>query len=60
MQVANSDYFQVKECSPNICFQRTCGCPIPESLEGQVGQGFEQPDQVESVGPQQGLELDDL
>jgi len=23
--------------------QRSCGCPLPGSVQGQVGQGFEQP-----------------
>jgi len=24
--------------------QRSCGCPVPGRVQGQVGQGFEQPD----------------
>lgn len=29
--------------------QRKCGCPIPESVQGQVGQGFEQTGLVEGI-----------
>jgi len=29
--------------------QRSCGCPFPGSVEGQLGQGFEQPGLVEGV-----------
>ena len=29
--------------------QRGCGCPLPGSVEGQVGWGFEQPGLVEGV-----------
>jgi len=29
--------------------QRSCGCPLPGSVQGQVGQGFEQPGVVEGV-----------
>ena len=29
--------------------QRSCGCPLPESVQAQVGWGFEQPGLVESV-----------
>jgi len=29
--------------------QRSCGCPLPESVQGQVGQGLEQPALVEGV-----------
>ena len=29
--------------------QRGCGCPIPGSVQGQVGWGFEQPGLVEGV-----------
>jgi len=28
---------------------RSCGCPLPESVQGQVGWDFEQPGLVESV-----------
>jgi len=27
----------------------SCGCPLTGSVQGQVGQGFEQPDLVESI-----------
>lgn len=41
--------------------QRSCGCPISGSVEGRVGQGFEQPDLVEGI-PVHSMEvgLDDL
>ena len=29
--------------------QRGCGCPLPGSVQGQVGWGFEQPGLVEGV-----------
>jgi len=29
--------------------QRSCGCPLPGSIQGQVGQGFGQPGLVEGV-----------
>jgi len=29
--------------------QRSCGCLVPESVQGQVGGGFEQPGLVEGV-----------
>ena len=29
--------------------QRSCGCPLPVSVQGQVGWGFEQPGVVEGV-----------
>jgi len=29
--------------------QRSCGCPLPGSVQGQAGPGFEQPDLVEGV-----------
>jgi len=29
--------------------QRSCGCPLPGSVQGQLGQGFEQPGLVEGV-----------
>jgi len=29
--------------------QRSCGCPIPENAQGQVGRGWEQPAQVADV-----------
>ena len=41
--------------------QRSCGCPLPGSVQGQVGRGFEQPGLVEGVPAHgRGLELDDL
>ena len=42
--------------------QRSCGCPFPGSIQGQVGRGYEQPGLVEGV-PAHGrgcLERDDL
>jgi len=29
--------------------QRSCGCPLPGSVQGQVGWSFEQPGLVEGV-----------
>ncbi|GAB0193696.1 hypothetical protein GRJ2_001834900 [Grus japonensis] len=41
--------------------QRGCGCPIPGSVQGQVGWGFGQPGLVAGVPAHgRGLELDDL
>ena len=37
--------------------QRSCGCPIPGSVQSQAGRGFEEPDLVEDV-PAQGRGLD--
>ncbi|KAK4825966.1 hypothetical protein QYF61_003535 [Mycteria americana] len=40
---------------------RSCGCPIPGNIQGQVGWGFEQPDLVEDVpGHCRGVGLDGL
>lgn len=41
-------------------FQRSCGCPVPGSVEAQVGWGSEQPHPVEGVPAHKGLELDDF
>ena len=41
--------------------QRSCGCPIPGSVQGQVGRGLEQPGLVEGVPAHgRGLELAEL
>jgi len=41
--------------------QRSCGCPLPRRVQGQVGQGLEHPGLVEGVPAHgRGLELDDL
>lgn len=41
--------------------QRSCWCPIPASVEGQVGWGFEQPDLMGFVPAHAGaLEIDEL
>jgi len=41
--------------------QRSCGCPLPGSVQGQAGRGFEQPGLVEVSLPMAvDLELDDL
>jgi len=41
--------------------QRSCGCPLPGSVQGQAGRGFEQPGLVGGVPARgRGLELDDL
>ena len=34
--------------------QRSCGCPIPGSAQGQLGWGLEQPGLVEGVLPMAG------
>jgi len=40
--------------------QRSCGCPLPVSVQGQAGRGFEQPGLVEGVPAHgRGVELDD-
>jgi len=40
---------------------RSCGCPLPGSVQGQVGWGFEQPGLVEGVPVHgRGVELHDL
>ena len=41
--------------------QKSCGCPLPDSIQGQAGWGCEQPD-LERVFPActWGLEVDDL
>ena len=31
--------------------QRSCGCPLPGSVQGHVGWGFKQPDLVEGIPP---------
>jgi len=33
----------------NRCGQRSCGCPLPGSVPGQVRQDFEQPGLVEGL-----------
>jgi len=41
--------------------QRSCGCPLPESIQGQAGWGSEQPGLERGVPAcSRGLELDDL
>jgi len=41
--------------------QRSCGCPLPGRVQGQVGQGLGQPALVEGVAAQgRGVELGDL
>ena len=41
--------------------QRGCGCPVPGTIQGQVGQGSEKPDLVEDVPAHgRGVGLDDL
>jgi len=40
---------------------RICGCPLPGSVQGQVGWGSDQPGLVEGVPSRgRGLELNDL
>jgi len=41
--------------------QRSCGCPIIGNVQGQVGQGLEQPGLVEDVAANgRAVELDDI
>ena len=41
--------------------QRGCGCPLPGSVQDQVGWGFEQPGLVEGIPAHgSGVGLDDL
>jgi len=41
--------------------QRSCGFPLPGRVQGQVGQGLEQPGLVEEVPAQgRGVELGDM
>ena len=41
--------------------QRSSGCPIMGSVQGEVGRGFEKPDLVEAVPAHgRGVGLDDL
>ena len=41
--------------------QRSCGCPLPGSVQGQVGWGFDQPGVVEGVpAHSRGVGLDDV
>ena len=35
--------------APEQVAQRSCGCPIPGSVQGEVGWGFEQAGLVEGV-----------
>ncbi|KAM9643769.1 uncharacterized protein ACIBXB_012437 [Morphnus guianensis] len=53
--------FFCDEGGETLLAQRSCGCPIPGIVQGQVGWGFEQLDLVEDV-PAHGrrVELDDL
>ena len=47
--------------APEQAAQRSCGCSVPGSVQGQVGQDFEQPGLVEGVPAHGGgLELGDL
>jgi len=47
--------------APAQAAQRSCGCPLPGSGQGQASRGFEQPGLVEGVpGRGRGLELGDL
>jgi len=49
------DQFMVRIYSTAAC-QRSCGCPLPGSVQGQVGWGFEQSGLVEGV-PAHGREV---
>jgi len=41
-------YYEGGEALKQVA-QRSCGCPLPGSVQGQAGWGFEQPDLVEGV-----------
>jgi len=41
-------YSEVGEVLEQVS-QRSCGCPLPGSVQGQVGWGFEHPGLVEGV-----------
>ena len=41
-------YYESGEALEQVS-QRSCGCPIPGSVQGQAGWGFEQPGLVEVV-----------
>jgi len=41
-------YYMGRETVEQVA-QRSCGCPLPGSVQGQVGCGFEQPGLVEGV-----------
>ena len=42
-------FFTVKVATLEQVAQRNCGCSITGSVQGHVGCGFEQPDQVKDV-----------
>jgi len=46
--VAPSLYYEGGEAREQVA-QRSCGCPLPGSVQGQVGWGFEQPGLVEGL-----------
>ena len=53
-------YCEGKETLEQVA-QGDCGCPIPESIQGQAGWGCEQPGLEGSVPAySRGLELDDF
>ena len=41
-------YYEAGEALEQVA-QRSCGCPLPGSIQDQVGLGFEQPGVVEGV-----------
>jgi len=41
-------YYESCEALEQVA-QRSCGCPLPGSVQGQVGWGFEQPGLVQGV-----------
>ena len=48
-------------CAIEQVAQRSCGCPLPGSVQGQAGWGFEQPGLGEGVPAHgRGVRLDDL
>ena len=53
-------YYEGSETLEYIAW-RSCGCPIIESVQGQVGRGFEQPGLVKDAPAHgSGARLDDL
>jgi len=53
-------YFEGGEALAHVA-QRSCGCPLPGSAQGQVGRGLEHPGLVEAVPAHgRGLEPEEL
>lgn len=53
--------FKTKEDRFQQVAQKSWGCPIPASVQGQVGQGFEESDLVKDIAAHaRGIAVDDL